>query len=115
MPICFGGATTLACLRVHLQLYVAPVNGSMELSETARRRKRTLTITEAAKILGIGRNQAYEAARAGTLPTIAFGERKSDGKPTRYVVPAPRWKGSSLSVKNTRPPPDRRAVKGDTP
>ena len=49
--------------------------------------KRTVTIPEAALILGIGRNQAYEAARAGTLPTIAFGERKRDGRPTRYVVP----------------------------
>jgi len=49
--------------------------------------KRTVTIAEAAQILGIGRNQAYEAAHAGTLPTIAFGERKGDGRPTRYVVP----------------------------
>jgi excisionase family DNA binding protein len=37
--------------------------------------RKTLTITEAAKILGIGRNQAYEAARRGEIPTIKIGKR----------------------------------------
>ena len=55
--------------------------------KSTRYGKRTVTITEAAQILGIGRNQAYEAAHAGTLPTIAFGERKDDRRPTRYLVP----------------------------
>lgn len=55
--------------------------------KSIRYAKRTVTIAEAAQILGIGRNQAYEAAHAGTLPTIAFGERKGDGRPTRYLVP----------------------------
>ena len=35
----------------------------------------TVTVTEAAKILGIGRNQAYAAAKTGELPTIRFGKR----------------------------------------
>ncbi len=35
-----------------------------------------LTIPEAAKILRIGRNLAYEAARQGQLPTIDFGRRR---------------------------------------
>lgn len=35
----------------------------------------TVTIVEAAKILGIGRNQAYSAAKTGELPTIRFGKR----------------------------------------
>ena len=35
----------------------------------------TCTVPEAGKILGIGRNGAYEAARAGELPTIRFGRR----------------------------------------
>jgi excisionase family DNA binding protein len=35
----------------------------------------TQTITEAAKELGIGRNQAYEAARRGEIPTIRIGKR----------------------------------------
>jgi excisionase family DNA binding protein len=37
--------------------------------------KATLTITEAAKLLGIGRSAAYEAARRGELPTLSFGRR----------------------------------------
>ena len=35
----------------------------------------TLTIVEAARRLGIGRNSAYEAARLGQLPTIRSGRR----------------------------------------
>jgi excisionase family DNA binding protein len=35
----------------------------------------TLTITEAAKALGIGRNAGYEAARRGEIPTIRIGKR----------------------------------------
>jgi excisionase family DNA binding protein len=38
--------------------------------------KATLTITEAAKLLGIGRSAAYEAARKGDLPTLSFGRRR---------------------------------------
>jgi excisionase family DNA binding protein len=33
------------------------------------------TVDEAAKILGIGRNQAYEAARSGQLPCVRIGRR----------------------------------------
>ena len=40
--------------------------------ETARE---TLTIDEAAKALGIGRNSAYAAARNGSLPVIRIGRR----------------------------------------
>ena len=36
---------------------------------------KTHTIDEAAKELGIGRNQAYAAARRGELPTIQIGKR----------------------------------------
>lgn len=39
----------------------------------------TATIPEAAKRLGIGRNQCYEAARRGDIPTIRIGKR--------YLVP----------------------------
>jgi excisionase family DNA binding protein len=38
-------------------------------------RRRTLTVVEAAEILGIGRNQAYRAARDGDLPVIRIGNR----------------------------------------
>lgn len=37
--------------------------------------RRTLTIPEAAKKLGIGRNQAYEAAKNGQIPIIKIGKR----------------------------------------
>jgi excisionase family DNA binding protein len=37
--------------------------------------RQTLTIEEAAKALGIGRNQGYEAARRGDIPTIRIGKR----------------------------------------
>ena len=35
----------------------------------------TLTVPEAAKKLGIGRNQAYLAARAGDIPCVSIGDR----------------------------------------
>lgn len=37
--------------------------------------KKTLTVPEAGKTLGIGRSAAYEAARTGQLPTIRIGRR----------------------------------------
>jgi excisionase family DNA binding protein len=36
---------------------------------------KTQSIDEAAKELGIGRNQAYSAARRGEIPTIKIGKR----------------------------------------
>jgi excisionase family DNA binding protein len=35
----------------------------------------TVTVEEAATILGVGRNKAYEAARSGEIPTIRIGKR----------------------------------------
>ena len=35
----------------------------------------TITIAEAAKLLGIGRSTAYEAARTGAIPTVKFGHK----------------------------------------
>jgi excisionase family DNA binding protein len=37
--------------------------------------RRTVTIKEAAKIMGIGRDQAYAAAHSGQLPVIRIGKR----------------------------------------
>lgn len=37
--------------------------------------RRTLTVEEAARILGIGRNSAYEAVRRGEIPAIRLGHR----------------------------------------
>ena len=36
---------------------------------------RTIKIEEAAKILGISRNTAYEAVKSGQLPTVKIGRR----------------------------------------
>jgi len=35
----------------------------------------TLTVSQASKLLGIGRRQAYDAAARGELPTIRIGRR----------------------------------------
>ena len=37
--------------------------------------RRTYKIEEAARLLGIGRNQAYEAAKRGDFPIIRIGAR----------------------------------------
>jgi excisionase family DNA binding protein len=37
--------------------------------------RQTYDVEEAAQLLGIGRNQAYEAARRGDFPTIRIGKR----------------------------------------
>jgi excisionase family DNA binding protein len=37
--------------------------------------KQTYTISEVAKLLGIGRSAAYEAARTGQIPIIRIGKR----------------------------------------
>lgn len=37
--------------------------------------RQTLTVTEAAKRLGVGRASAYEAARTGQIPTVRIGKR----------------------------------------
>ncbi|MEM9202877.1 MAG: helix-turn-helix domain-containing protein [Actinomycetota bacterium] len=46
---------------------------------TPRTERLTLTVTEAAGMLGISRSLAYEMARDGRLPTVALSAR-------RYVV-----------------------------
>lgn len=47
-------------------------DAEVNMSEIARA---TTAVTEAAKRLGIGRNQAYEAAARGDIPTIRIGKR----------------------------------------
>jgi excisionase family DNA binding protein len=43
--------------------------------DTSAARPLTISVPEAGKRLGVGRNQAYEAARSGQLPTIRIGKR----------------------------------------
>ena len=40
-----------------------------------RIQRKTMTVPEAAKALGIGLSVAYEAARTGELPTVKIGKR----------------------------------------
>jgi excisionase family DNA binding protein len=37
--------------------------------------RRTIKIEEAARVLGISRNTAYDAAKNGQLPTVKIGKR----------------------------------------
>jgi excisionase family DNA binding protein len=37
--------------------------------------RQTLTIEEAARILGVGRSKAYEFARTGKIPAIRLGHK----------------------------------------
>lgn len=41
----------------------------------AEQTRATTTVVEAAKRLGIGRNQAYDAVKRGELPVIRIGKR----------------------------------------
>lgn len=43
--------------------------------------RRTVTVEEAGQLLGIGRNQAYEAVRRGDIPSIKIGKRLLVPKP----------------------------------
>lgn len=56
----------------------------------------TITVEEAAALLGIGRTAAYEAARRGQLPTRRLGRR--------LVVPVPAfldWLGPTPATDHT--------------
>lgn len=46
-----------------------------ERSETSKTERLTLTVEEAAQLLGISRGLAYEMARCGKLPVVRFGRR----------------------------------------
>jgi excisionase family DNA binding protein len=61
---------------------------SIDLESIASRT--TITVEEAASLLGIGRSAAYDAARRGQLPTRRLGRR--------LLVPVPAlldWLGAS--------------------
>ena len=50
------------------------IQGRLETMQQ-REQRDTYTVTEAAQKLGIGRNQAYEAVKAGEIPFIKIGGR----------------------------------------
>lgn len=45
------------------------------MSTTTTDERRTLTVEEAARILGVGRTAAYAAVRSGEIPSIKLGRR----------------------------------------
>ena len=45
------------------------------MTTEAEQPRKTMTIEEAARQLGIGRNSAYEAAARGEIPAIRIGKR----------------------------------------
>jgi excisionase family DNA binding protein len=53
------------------------------------RPRTTLTVEEAARVLGIGRSTAYEAVRCGQIPAMRLGRRS--------IVPA-AWLAQQLGV-----------------
>jgi excisionase family DNA binding protein len=68
----------------------------------------TISVPEAGKRLGIGRNQAYEAARHGEIPSIRVGkrllvpiaafERLLRGERRRVGIGNPDLQGNDLQV-----------------
>ena len=47
----------------------------MEAGDVGAEERLTLTVAEAAKLLGISRGTAYECVRTGQLPSVSFGRR----------------------------------------
>lgn len=45
------------------------------IDEKPKTGRLTMSVPEAGDLLGIGRNQAYEAARRGDIPVIRIGKR----------------------------------------
>jgi excisionase family DNA binding protein len=54
----------------------------LDLQELRTATKATISVEEAAKVLGISRGSAYRAARNGSLPILRLG--------ARMLVPVPR-------------------------
>lgn len=65
----------------------------------------TLTVEQAGRVLGISRGSAYEAARAGELPTIRIGHR--------LIVPRHRL-AAMLGLRSDEAPAGGPALREDT-
>ena len=68
-------------------------NAAESISLDSIASRSTITVEEAASLLGIGRSAAYDAARRGQLPTRRLGRR--------LLVPVPAflaWLGSTSDV-----------------
>jgi hypothetical protein len=45
------------------------------MEDGSRMKPKTISVPAAGKLLGIGRNAAYDAAKRGELPVLRFGKR----------------------------------------
>ncbi len=80
------------------------------------RERPTLTVEEAARIVGVSRSSAYEAARTGELPVIRVGRRVLI--PTARLLamlgvtadPTPAADGDADGVREPVSPPHPRAA-----
>jgi excisionase family DNA binding protein len=85
--------------------------------------RQTYTVEEAGQLLGIGRNQAYDAVKRGEIPTITIGRRKLVPKAAfarllGVVEPPGPWPEGS--IESAEPAPRisgtlRRTENGGTP
>ena len=67
--------------------------------------KLTMTIPQAASLLGISRNAGYKAARRGELPTLVIGRR--------ILVPKAAFMRMLAEVKGGRQPQSRDRSQGN--
>lgn len=65
----------------HVSLPTEPIWEYCDMGLDEIRDRATLTVGEAAELLGVGRSCAYDAARRGDLPAVRLGRR--------LVVPVP--------------------------
>lgn len=63
------------CLAVMSMGLVAAGLGMVASVAPDARRRPTLTVEEAAELVGISRGAAYQAARTGEIPTLRIGRR----------------------------------------
>lgn len=64
--------------------------------------RQTYTVVEVAKMLGIGRGQAYEAVRRGEIPSIRLGKRLVVPKPLIERMLGAQGLGWHASPRNHR-------------
>ena len=58
--------------------------------------KQTLTVAEAARVMGIGLTKAYESVRSGRIPSVRFGRKYliPRGALARMLESETRWAAS---------------------
>jgi excisionase family DNA binding protein len=81
---------------------MVPVTQDHQTAAADWRTRSTITVEEAASVLGIGRASAYAAASAGDLPVIRLGRR--------LLVPVGALRRLLGEIQNDNDPAGNRAV-----